>query len=51
MAKNKSKSKTLKVRSHVVFSMLMRSQKGGLHEDQKKEANRKACRKPVTQES
>lgn len=46
----KKKKKIPKQRNLVVVHMLQRSWGAGKHTDQKKEASRKACRKPVNQD-
>lgn len=46
----KKKNKQPKPRNYVVVHMLQRSWGSGLHKDEKKEASKKACRKPVTQD-
>jgi hypothetical protein len=45
--RRKRKIKKPKERSAIVLGMILRSQKAGAHKDKKKEASRKACRKPV----
>lgn len=40
----------IKKRNVVVINMINRRQKAGLHKDQKKEENKKACRKKPNSE-
>lgn len=46
----KTSKKTVKTRDYLLVLIICGATKSGAHKDQKKAANRKACRKPVREE-